>query len=198
MRVSVAREIPTEQERKMKWLISMLLVVAILCVVLAVPAGAAGPVEVSGVVIPNVPTSEAWRPIGKGEDDHYCMVTVDSSRAFLGSVEGETSEHYEILKRGSCESGQATYPSVQRAWGTFTGSMWDGNDMRGEGTCKTSFHGGWYWMDEEGGQLAFAGRMMLHACTGELEGAHAQLHITFVPGAGPPTYTGRAFFGDEP
>jgi hypothetical protein len=182
----------------MKRLVSVVFSVATLCVVLVIPATAGGPVEVSGTLIPGIPTSEAWRPIGKGEDDHYCLVTVDSSRAILGSIEGQTQEHYEILKRGSCESGQASYPSVQRAWGTFTGSIWDGKAMRGEGTCKTTFHGGWDWMDEEGTLLVYTGRLTLHACTDGLEGAHAQLEIVFIRGKGPPAYTGRAFFAGQP
>jgi hypothetical protein len=182
----------------MKKPVSMLLVVAALCAMLVIPAAAAGPVEVSGMVFPGEATVIEYRPIGVGEDDHYCLVTVESPRAFLGSIQGETWEYYEILKRGSCESGQAAYPSVQRAWGTFTGSIGDGDDMRREGTCKTTFHGGWYWMDEDAGELAFQGRMMLHACTDGLEGVHANIDIEFIPDAGPPTYTGTAFFSEKP
>jgi hypothetical protein len=182
----------------MKKLVSMLFVVAALCVMLVVPAGAAGPIEMGGILIPGTASGEAWRPIGEGEDDHYCLVTANNTRMFLGSIEGEAWEHYEILKRGSCESGQATYPSVQRAWGTFTGSIGDGNDIRREGTCKTTFQGGWYWMDEEGTLLVYGGRLTLHACTDGLEGAHANLEIEFIPGAGPPTYRGRAFFAGQP
>ena len=182
----------------MKKLIGMLIVVGVLCVMLVIPAAAQGPVAVSGISPPGKPTFEAWRPIGKGEDDHYCLITVEGSRTFSGSIEGNMDQHVEILKRGTCESGPATFPSVQRGWGTFTGKIWDGKDMRGEGTCKTTFHGGWYWMDEDSSKLAFEGRLTLHACTGGLAGAHANLEIEFIPPAWPPTYSGRAFFSKAP
>jgi hypothetical protein len=182
----------------MKRLLSTLFVVAVLCVAAAVPAAAAKPIEVSGRVFPDEPPPADYRPIGKGEDEHFCLVTVDNTRALVGPIEGTMSEHYEILKQGPCETGPATYPSKQRAWGTFTGSIWDGKDGRIEGICKTTFHGGWYWNEESITGLAFEGRLTLHACTGGLAGAHANLEIEFIPGAKPPSYAGRAFLGGKP
>jgi hypothetical protein len=193
---SAIGEIVTEQERKMKRLVSMLFVVAALCVALSMPAAAAKPIEVKGEVIAFAPPADKYRPIGKGEDDHYCLITLDNTRELRGDVAGTVSEHYEILKLGPCETGPATYPSKQRAWGTFIGSIWDGKDGHVEGTCKTTFHGGWYWNEESITGLAFEGRLTLHACTGGLAGAHANLELG--PVGDELVYSGRAFFGGKP
>jgi hypothetical protein len=194
--VSTVGEIRTEQERKMKRLMSMLFVVAALCAMLVIPAAAAGPVEVSGAVFPSEPPPAEYRPIGTGDDEHYCLITVDSTRALAGPIEGTMFEHYEILSRGTCGSGPGTNPTVQRAWGEFTGEIGDGEQMR-SGTCKTFWHGGWDW-NEEGTLLVYEGRLTLHECTGALKGAHANLEIEFIPGVKPPTYAGRAFFSGKP
>jgi len=179
----------------MKRLVGMLTIVAALCVVLAIPAGAAKPVDVSGQAVTTDCNVIEMRSIGKGEDDHYCQITVECSNTLYGDVIGDMFEHFEILKRGPCDTGPASSPSVQRAWGTFTGWVWDGEQMRGEGTCKTFWKGGWYWA-EDGETLLGGGKQTLHTCTGALEGAHANLD--FVWGSEFDTYSGRAFFSSAP
>ena len=177
----------------MKRLIGMLLIVVALCTALAVPASAAKPVEVSGMAIWDWCEVVEQRPIGKGEDDHYCLNTVDCQVRLVGDVAGTMILHYEILKKGTCGSGPAAAPSVQRAWGPFTGDMWDGEQMR-SGTCKSTWHGGWDW---EEGVLVYRGRLTLHAYTGGLAGAHANLELGPV-GEIEDVYSGRAFFGGKP
>jgi len=179
----------------MKKLVSMLFVVAALCVMLVVPAAAAKPVEVNGQSFDGDCNVIELRPVGKGEDDHYCQITVECSSTLGGDVSGDMFEHFEILKRGPCEPGPATFPSVQRAWGTFKGKIWDGEQMRGKGTCKTFWRGGWYWA-EDGETLLGGGKQTLHTCTGGLKGAHANLD--FVWGPEYDTYSGRAFFSSAP
>jgi hypothetical protein len=171
----------------MKKLIGILMMVVALCVMLVVPASAAKPIEVHGTLIPGPCESTEYHPIGgKGEDDHYCQVSLGGcERGLAGDVEGVMIQHYEVLKQGPCETGPATYPSTQRAWGTFDGAIWDGQEMR-SGTCKATWHGGWYWA-EDGTSLHYGGRLSLHACTGGLKDAHAQLDVEFIPGAGPRT-----------
>jgi hypothetical protein len=186
----------TRQEVEVKKLLSIVVVVVALCALLAIPAAAGTRVEMYGSIIPFEPPPAEYHPIGKGEDDHYCQISVDVERTFLGTVEGTVLEHYEILKLGPCETGPATYPSRQRAWGTFEGQIWDGEGMRA-GSCDTFWKGGWDWA-EDGVTLQYGGRLTLHACTGELKGAHAELDIEFIPGEGPPSYTGQAFYSAAP
>ena len=181
----------------MKRFIGILLMVTALCVVLAVPASASKPIEVNGLLIPGDCEPPEYRPIGQGDDDHYCQTTIDGcERGLVGDVEGTMVLNYEVLKRGPCDTGPATYPSTQRAWGTFDGAIWDGQEMR-SGTCKATWHGGWDWA-EDGTSLIYEGRLSLHTCAGGLKGAHAQLDVELIPDAGLPSYTGRAFFSSAP
>lgn len=175
----------------MKRLVGMLTIVAALCMVLAIPAGAAKPVEVNGTVSWGDCGAPELRPIGKGGDDHYCLVSVDCTHKLEGDVNGTMPLHYEVLKRGPCEPGPASFPSVQRAWATFKGEIRDGEQIH-VGTCKTFFHGGWYWVED--GVLGYAGRFSLHACAGGLAGAHAQLEVL----PDDIHYAGTAFFSGEP
>jgi len=178
----------------MKRLVSVLFVVAALCLMLVIPAAAAKPVEVNSIATWGECKSVTHRPVGKGDDEHYCLTTVDGcERGLVGEVDGTMILHYEIIKKGSCGSGPGTDPAVQRAWGTFTGEIWDGEEMR-SGSCKATWHGGWDWVEE--GTLSYGGQLNLHACTGGLAGAHANLEMPFV--AGVEIYTGRAFFGGGP
>jgi hypothetical protein len=171
----------------MKRLVVTLLAVAALCVVLTVPAAAGQKVAVSGESITTDGVVIELRPVGQGDDDHYCQITVE----LWSELSGDMFEHYEILKRGPCRTGGATDPAVQRAWGTFTGQMWDGEQMR-EGTCRTFWRGGYYWADD-GVTLLGGGKQTLHTCTGGLKGAHADLDFVFNPD-GLDTYAGTAFF----
>jgi hypothetical protein len=190
-------EIVARQEGKVKKLVSIFFVVAALCAVLVVPAAAGNPIPVSGWSFDgDYYELIELRPVGKGEDEHYCQVTVEVSSILVGDIEGDLFEHFEILQRGPCGGGPGSAPSVQRAWGTFTGEMWDGEQMR-SGTCKTFWNGGWTWA-EDGVSLYFEGRQTLHKCAGGLKGAHAQFDLTWVPGAGPPSYAGRAFYNSAP
>jgi hypothetical protein len=184
-----------EQEEEMKRRIGVLWVVAALCVVLVVPAAAAGPVELSGEMVGTGGVLIGFRPVGQGEDDHYCQVAVDVTSELSGDISGELLAHCEVLQKGPCASGPATTPSVQRCWGTFTGEVWDGEQMR-SGTCKTFYRGGYYWA-EDGETLLGGGHMILNACTGGLKGAHVKFDLVWVPD-GADTYTGRAFFSNRP
>jgi hypothetical protein len=182
----------------MKKLVSTLVIVAALCAVLAVPTAAGKPVEVSGWFgdgDPDYFQMIEQRPIGKGENDHYCLITLQSANKLYGQIEGDLYEHAEILVRGPCWGGPASAPSEQKAWGTFEGQVWDGEKMR-EGTCKTFWRGGWYYA-EDGETLIFGGKEVLHTCTGELKGAHVEFDEEWMP-PGEDTYTGRAFFSSAP
>jgi hypothetical protein len=180
----------------MKKLVSMLLVVAALCVMLVIPAGAAGPVEVSGLAYDGAITEIEFRPIGKGEDDHFCQVTVDAWSTMVGDIDGELFEHIEVLSQSPCSSGPATSPSMQRLWGKFTGAIWDGERMR-SGTCKESGTAGWHWADD-GTSLKYDGSFTLHTCSGGLAGAHAQFDYDWDDDAEVAIITGRAFFSGRP
>jgi hypothetical protein len=180
----------------MKRLVSTLFVVATLCTMLAIPAAAAGPVEVSGMAFDGPITEIEFRPIGKGEDDHYCLVTVDAWSTMVGDIDGELFEHIEVLSQSPCGSGPGTSPSMQRLWGEFTGAIWDGERMR-SGTCKEFGTAGWHWADD-GTSLHYDGSFTMHACSGDLAGAHAQFDYDWDDDAEVAIITGRAFFSGKP
>jgi hypothetical protein len=80
-------------------------------------------------------------------------------------------------------------------WGAFTGAIWDGERMR-SGTCKTFGKAGWYWADD-GTSLNYDGSFTMHACGGDLAGAHAQFGYDWDEEE-VAIITGRAFFSGRP
>jgi hypothetical protein len=106
----------------MKKQICVLLSVLLLTLVLAVPASASKPTEVSGRRWINAPPqNRVWRPAGNN-----CVVEVDITYGYEGDLVGTSASHFWIVSHGPCgPSGPIPYKyhETLHVRGTFTGEI---------------------------------------------------------------------------
>jgi hypothetical protein len=106
----------------MKKRICVLLGILLLTLVLAVPASASKPTEVSGAMqfVPP-PQNRVWRPAGNN-----CFVEIDATHTWTGDLVGTSVTHWRIVSHGPCEENGPVpykYHETINVKGTFTGMV---------------------------------------------------------------------------
>ena len=170
----------------MKRRLSVLLIILLLTLVLAVPASATPPTEVSGSRSMSAPpANRTWRPAGNN-----CIVEVDLSYAYEGDLEGTSSTHFRIVSHGPCgPNGPVPYKyhETLKARGTFTG------DVGGKSGTFDFTETAEVWPADPG-EVALTGRIVILSGTGELANLHGLLDVSWVKGEHYSTYSGRIHF----
>ena len=159
----------------------VLALVALLTLVL--PASASKSILVSGKMAwAGPPTNIVGEQIGA-----YCFMSCDILYQFYdGNLEGFAETHWWVLFHGPCPAYANQYKETLNARGTFTGTV-DGK----EGTLDLLITmRGW---PAAPGELANVGKVTILSGTGELDGSHGVLDVTYYMG-NPDTYTGNLHF----
>jgi hypothetical protein len=169
----------------MKKLTVISLVMVLLAIVLAVPASATAPTEVSGHYWMSAPpANRVWRPAGNN-----CIVEVDLNLGYTGDLVGTSTGHYRIVSHGPCEAdGPVPYKHHEtlKARGTFTGIV------AGKSGSFDFTYEGKVWPAEPG-ELFLTARIVVLSGTGELANLHGWLEQAAVNGEAP-TYSGQIHF----
>jgi hypothetical protein len=190
----------------MKRLVGVVLWISILTLVLAAPAAAARPTEVSGRwtdgrPIPPVPPYE---PRG----DNNCLVNIRFWHEWgEGSFRGRDETDFRIMAHGPCETSA---PNVDRAklkgTGTFEGDLclgaWEGTDCLGE-MYSGSFDFDFEWHlanpDPDPSVDTFAGTLVILRGHDGFAGLHGVLEMWGRTGPGGVVdYSGRVHVDPQP
>ncbi len=160
--------------------------IMLLAAVLAVPASATGPTEVSGTYVMNAPpANRIWRPAGNN-----CIVEVDLTYTWHGDMEGSTAGHYRIVLHGPCgpEGPEPyRYHETLHGKGTFTGMV------NGRAGSFDFNYVGKNWPADPG-ELALTSRFFILSGTGELANLHGRLDGWWIKAEPFSSYSGQVHF----
>jgi hypothetical protein len=162
----------------------VLLITLLLMLVLAVPASASKPTEVSGCRWMGAPPqNRTWRPAGNN-----CIVEVDLTYGYDGNLEGTSVAHFKIVSHGPCgPNGPIPYKyhETLHARGTFEGYVL--------GTFGTfdfiETPKNWPADSDKAG---FTSHLVILSGTGDLASLHGMLDIVGLD------YSGKIHFDPQP
>jgi hypothetical protein len=165
--------------------ICVVLSVLLLTLVLAVPASASKPTEVSGTlqfIFP--PQNRVWRPAGKN-----CFVEIDATHIWSGDLEGISGSHWRIVSHGPCEENGPVpykYHETISVKGTFTsGVVGQSGTFDFTGTAEN-------WPTGTG-EPNITMRLVILSGTGDLANLHGVLDVDASD-----NYSGRIHFDPRP
>jgi hypothetical protein len=175
----------------MKWLTVVGTVMVLLALVLAVPALASPPTEVSGeYTLTSPPLNRTWWPAGSN-----CIVEVDFTAAYTGDLVGTTNTHYRIVSHGPCGPNgpvPGQYHETLKGRGTFTGNV-----VGVSGTFDYTYQAKVWPADP--GELNLNGRIVILKGSGGLVNLHGILDVSGIAASTTPDlYTGWIHFDPKP
>jgi hypothetical protein len=178
-----------DRRQPMKKQMTVMLVFLLLTLVLAVPALATPPTEVSGNIWMSAPpANRTWRPAGNN-----CIVEVDLTFLSVGDASGTITQHSRIVSHGPCgPSGPAPgqYHETDTGYGTFTGTV-----LGVSGTYDYTFNSQLWPADP--GEVLYTGRNIILSGSGGLANLHGVIEDWGVVGE-PGAYAGRVHFDPKP
>jgi hypothetical protein len=168
----------------------VLFITLLLTLMLALPASASKPTEVSGIRVGTVDMgSRVWRSAGKN-----CILDADATYTFTGDLDGTAPAHLRIVSHGPCGPNgpiKFAYYETIKIQGTFTGDVLDTG-----GTFDFSETGKVRPVDP--GEVLWSSRMVVLSGSGGLANLHGLVDVTLVKGQPPATYSGQVHFDPQP
>jgi len=164
-------------KKRLLFAVSLSLVLAL---TLGMSVSASQAIQVSGKMAwAGPPTNFVEKQIGA-----FCFISTDLPYQFYdGNLEGFAETHWWILSKGPCGAVPNQYKGNLNARGTFTGTL-DGK----EGTLDFLITMRVWPADP--GELADIGKITILSGTGELDGLHGVLDVTYYMGDPGDTYSG--------
>jgi hypothetical protein len=159
-------------------------VTLLVTLVLAVPASATRPEEVSGTRQFTPPVlNRVWRPAGNN-----CFVEIDATYSYTGDLVGTSTHHFWIVSHGPCEENGPVpykYHETIHTRGTFSGSV---SGMFGTFDFVETAQN---WPTDSGGHL-YTSHMVILSGTGDLANLHGMLDVSGSD------YSGQIHFDPQP
>ena len=165
---SFGRQVSMGKTRAIYLLFTSLLLLLFPTAYAVEPTPASGTFQVVGATVTSV------QPV-----DNICIIELDATFAFLGTLGGSFTASFKIIHRGSCAQPA---PEIFEAQGTYTGSV-----TAASGTFDFNFEGS---IDAQGNA---EGKLVILRGTGGLANLHGMLTLTGQAGVGG-TYSGQIHF----